>query len=38
MAEEETVDGVLFVDVTSQRHFQATVRGGRIVGIEQVAD
>jgi hypothetical protein len=38
MAEEETVDGVLLVDVTSQRHFQATVRGGRIVGIEQVAD
>lgn len=38
MAEEETVDGVLFVDVTSQRQFQATVQGGRIVRIEQVSD
>ncbi len=38
MAEEETVDGVLFVDVTSQRYFQATVHGGRIVRIEHLTD
>lgn len=38
MAEEETVDGVLFVDVTSQRQLHALVRGGRIVHIEHAAD
>jgi len=36
--DEEMADGVRFSDPNSQRHFQATVRGGRIVQIEMVGD
>ena len=38
MAEEETVDGVRFIDAKTQRHFQALVRGGRIVRVEYLSD